>query len=208
MNLAYFRKSKFSLEETVKKVKSLAEKEKLKVLGEIDLSNQKGKLLSICNENWFGNLLASDKNLFGLLPCSIVILKNDSQVTIGVSSPALLGGVTHNPTVHKISQQAEVTFKKLIDEAAGVGPLKPINIKLYSTLSCPYCKMEKAWLESKNVKHDVVYVDLNPKEAEAMVAKTGQMGVPVTEIIYEDAEPEFVIGFDKEKLSAILGIKD
>lgn len=208
MNLAYFRKSKFPLEETVKKVKSLAEKEKLKVLGEMDLPNQKGKLLSICNENWFGNLLATDKNLFGLFPCSVIILKDDSQVVVGVSNPALLGGVSHDPAIHEISHEAELIFKKLVDEAAGVGPLKPINIKLYATLSCPYCKMEKAWLESKNVKHDVVYVDLNPKEAEAMVAKTGQMGVPVTEIIYEDVEPEFVIGFDKEKLSSILQIKE
>ncbi len=208
MNFAYFRKSKSSFEEAVKKIKSLAEKEKLKVLGEMDLPNQKGKLLSICDENGLGNLLASDKNLFGLFPCSIIILKNDSQVVIGISNPTLLGSVTHNPAVHKISQDAEVTFKKLVDEAAGVGPLKPINVKLYSTLSCPYCKMEKAWLESKNVKHDVVYVDLNPKEGEAMVAKTGQMGVPVTEIIYEDEESEFVVGFDKERLSSILGIKE
>ncbi len=208
MNLAYFRKSKLSFEETVKRAKSLAEKEKLKILGEVDLPNQKGKLLNICNENWLGALLTTDKNLFGLLPCSIVVLRNDSQVIIGVSSPALLGGVTHDPAVHKISQQAEVTLKKLVDDVAGVGPLKPINVKLYATLSCPYCKMEKGWFESKNVKHDVVYVDLNPKEAEAMVAKTGQMGVPVTEIIYEDAEPEFVVGFDKGKLSSLLGIED
>ena len=82
----------------------------------------------------------------------------------------------------------------------------PTNIKLYSTMSCPYCKMEKAWLDEKRVKHEVIYVDLNPQEAEKMVAKTGQMGVPVTEIQYENEKPAYVIGFNTVQLSQLLGV--
>lgn len=80
-------------------------------------------------------------------------------------------------------------------------------VKLYSTTTCPYCKMEKSWLESNGVKHDVVMVDLNQKEAEAMVLKTGQMGVPVTEIGFKDGEAQYIVGFDKPKLAALLGVK-
>ena len=83
---------------------------------------------------------------------------------------------------------------------------KLMNVKLYSTMSCPYCRMEKAWLDEKKVNHDVIYVDLNPKEAEKMVAKTRQMGVPVTEIQYENANPVYVIGFDPGRLSQLLGV--
>lgn len=83
---------------------------------------------------------------------------------------------------------------------------KITNIKLYSTLTCPYCKMEKAWLDEKKVQHEVIFVDLNPKEAESMVQKTGQMGVPVTEIQFEDSNPEYVIGFDRERLSRLLTV--
>lgn len=83
---------------------------------------------------------------------------------------------------------------------------KPTHIKLYATLSCPYCKMEKVWLDSKKVKHDVIFVDLSPKDAEEMVRKSGQMGVPVTEITYDDKTSEFVIGFDQHKLSHVLGV--
>ena len=83
---------------------------------------------------------------------------------------------------------------------------QPLSIKLYSTMSCPYCKMEKVWLDEKRIKHEVIYVDLNPQEAEKMVAKTGQMGVPVTEIQYENEKPAFVIGFDTVKLSQLLGV--
>jgi len=36
-----------------------------------------------------------------------------------------------------------------------------------------------------------------------MIQKSGQMGVPVIEI-----DEKFVVGFDKEKISQLLGIKD
>lgn len=80
------------------------------------------------------------------------------------------------------------------------------HVKLYATLSCPYCKMEKAWLDEKKIKHEIVFVDLNPIEAEKMVLKTGQMGVPVTEIQFENSNPEYIIGFDVQRLSQVLGI--
>lgn len=81
---------------------------------------------------------------------------------------------------------------------------KPKHIKLYSTMSCPYCKMEKAWLDQNNIPHEVVYVDRDPQEAKKMVAKTKQLGVPVTEIVFEDEKTQFVIGFDKPTLSKLL----
>ncbi|OGC56349.1 hypothetical protein A2425_01165 [candidate division WWE3 bacterium RIFOXYC1_FULL_42_17] len=95
-------------------------------------------------------------------------------------------------------------MKTLINETTGVGELKVVNVKLYSTHTCPYCKMEKDWLEKNMVKHETVYLEEAPKEAEYVVKSTGQMGVPVTEIIYEDNESEFVIGFDRDKLASML----
>ena len=80
------------------------------------------------------------------------------------------------------------------------------EITLYATFTCPYCKMEKNWLESKGIKHKVVMVDLNPYEAEKMVKETGQMGVPVAKFEYENAEPQFVIGFDQRRLSDVLKV--
>ena len=38
--------------------------------------------------------------------------------------------------------------------------------------------------------------------AEKMIQKSGQMGVPVAEI-----DGEIVVGFDKEKITGLLGIK-
>lgn len=86
--------------------------------------------------------------------------------------------------------------------------MKIKKVKVYSTVMCPYCKMEKAWLEGNKIEHEVSYVDQNQEEAIEMVRKTGQMGVPVTEITYEEGNPDFIVGFDVPKLSEILGIKN
>jgi glutaredoxin len=64
--------------------------------------------------------------------------------------------------------------------------------------------MEKAWLDSKKLAHTVVYVDDDEKEARRLVERTGQMGVPVTEIEYDAGDPEFIVGFDKKRLEGIL----
>jgi len=82
--------------------------------------------------------------------------------------------------------------------------MKPTNVKIYSTMSCPYCKMEKTWLDENNIKHELLYVDTDDKAAREMIEKTGQMGVPVTELSYAEGEPVYVIGFNKTQLSELL----
>lgn len=84
--------------------------------------------------------------------------------------------------------------------------MKPVSIKLYSTTTCPYCMMEKAWLDSEKVKHEVVYVDMDRAQAIEMVKKTGQMGVPVTQVKYENGKEDYIVGFDKPRLSQILKV--
>jgi glutaredoxin len=66
--------------------------------------------------------------------------------------------------------------------------------------------MEAAWLDEKKVKYELIHVDKDQKEAEDMVKKTGQMGVPVTAIQFEGGEEEFVVGFDRPQLSQILNV--
>lgn len=66
--------------------------------------------------------------------------------------------------------------------------------------------MEKSWLDSKGIEHKVVMVDMNPYEARKMVQETGQMGVPVTKIEYDNSQPQFIIGFDQKLLSELLRI--
>jgi len=62
------------------------------------------------------------------------------------------------------------------------------------------------WLTSKKVNFEKILVDQNQQAAMDMVKKTGQMGVPVTEIEYTDRKSEFVIGFNQPQLSYMLGV--
>jgi len=85
--------------------------------------------------------------------------------------------------------------------------MKVKKVKVYSTTACPYCQMEKAWLEENKIEHEIVYVDQNQNEAINMVRKTGQMGVPVTEIEFDEGNSKFIVGFDTPRLSEALGVK-
>lgn len=75
------------------------------------------------------------------------------------------------------------------------------NITIYSTPTCPYCKMEKQYLASKGIAYTDVDVAADPTKADEMIKKSGQMGVPVTDI-----DGTIIVGFDKPKLNAALGL--
>ena len=72
-------------------------------------------------------------------------------------------------------------------------------VKIYTTPTCVYCKSLKEYFNEKGIVFEEVDVSLDEKELEKMVAISGQMGVPVTEI-----EGDVVIGFDKAKIDEIL----
>jgi len=206
MNLAYFRKSKFDFNKTLENLKDKAKDLGLDLLGEVEISS--GKIVQLCAKDWLSNLVSSQKELFAILPCSFLVFKKDDEVFVGVSDPSLLGKLSYDPSVQEISTKADSTLKKLVDDACGVEPLKVKKVRLYVTTSCPYCKMEASFLDQNKVDYDYVLVDLDRNAAQEMVQKTGQMGVPVTEIVYENGDEEYIIGFDKSKLSQILLIKN
>lgn len=77
-----------------------------------------------------------------------------------------------------------------------------MNVKIYSTPTCPFCHKAKAFLKEHNVKFVDVNVAEDDKARDEMVEKSGQMGVPVIEI-----DGEFIIGFDEQVLRQKLQIK-
>ena len=70
---------------------------------------------------------------------------------------------------------------------------------MYSTLTCPYCRMAKEYLKGRKVKYEDVDVSANRKKAEEMIRKSGQMGVPVL-----DMGGKIIVGFDREAIDAAL----
>ena len=75
------------------------------------------------------------------------------------------------------------------------------SVIIYSTPTCPYCKMAKQYMTEHGVEYKEIDVAADAKAAEEMVQRSGQMGVPVI-----DVDGEIIIGFDKDALKKALGI--
>jgi glutaredoxin len=81
-----------------------------------------------------------------------------------------------------------------------------MDITIYSTTTCPYCKMLKDYLSEKGIGFSEKLVDQDDAAKEEMVNISGGfLGVPYT-LIKKDGKEEKVIGFDKGKINDILGL--
>lgn len=80
-----------------------------------------------------------------------------------------------------------------------------VKITMYTTRTCPFCKMEKDYLNSKQIAFEEVLVDENPDRAQEMIAMSGQLGVPFT-VIEQDGQRVQILGFDKARLDETLKI--
>ncbi len=72
-------------------------------------------------------------------------------------------------------------------------------VRVFSTSTCPYCKMAKTYLDEMGIAYENVDVAADAAGRDEMIKKSGQMGVPVI-----DVDGELVIGFDKERLDGLL----
>ena len=76
------------------------------------------------------------------------------------------------------------------------------KVTVYSTMTCPWCQMTKAFLKESNISYQDVNVATDQKAAQEMIEKSGQMGVPVIDI-----DGKVIVGFDKKALRKALKIK-
>ncbi len=51
-----------------------------------------------------------------------------------------------------------------------------MTVKVYSTPTCPYCKMVKEYLSSRGVSYEDMDVSSNRAAAEEMIKVSGQIG--------------------------------
>jgi glutaredoxin-like YruB-family protein len=77
-----------------------------------------------------------------------------------------------------------------------------MEVTVYSTPTCPWCIKVKEFLKEHKIEFKSVDVAADQEKAREMVEKSGQMGVPVTEI-----DGQIVIGYDEAKLKKLLKIK-
>jgi glutaredoxin-like YruB-family protein len=91
-------------------------------------------------------------------------------------------------------------FDKLVNAAGPESAQKSVTV--YTTPSCSWCNTLKSYLRQKGIAYQEVDVSRDPREAEELVRRTGQQGVPQSNI-----GGEWVVGFDKTRINTLLGIQ-
>jgi len=77
---------------------------------------------------------------------------------------------------------------------------KPVTV--YSTPTCSWCTTLKNYLNDKNIRYTDIDVSGDHNAAKEMVRRSGQQGVPQTDI-----GGQMVIGFDKATINRLLNIQ-
>jgi glutaredoxin 3 len=81
-----------------------------------------------------------------------------------------------------------------------------MQVTVYSTTTCPYCKMLKDYLNEKAVSYVGKLVDTDEAAQKEMAEiSNGFMGVPFV-VVEKDGNRETIVGFDKGRLNYILGL--
>jgi thioredoxin 1 len=75
------------------------------------------------------------------------------------------------------------------------------KVKVFSTPTCPYCHMVKAYLKDKKIAFEDIDVSQDQNQARAMVERSGEMGVPQLWI-----DDQIVIGFNKPVIDELLSL--
>jgi glutaredoxin-like YruB-family protein len=76
------------------------------------------------------------------------------------------------------------------------------NVIIYTTPTCVYCRAAKEFFKEHNVAYEEKDVSVDEQARNIMVKKSGMMAVPVIDI-----NGTIVIGFDRAKVSQLLGIQ-
>ena len=75
------------------------------------------------------------------------------------------------------------------------------RVTVYSTPTCGWCTRLKSYLRKRGVSFRDVDVSRDMRAAQALVARSGQTGVPQTDI-----DGTLVVGFDKARIDRLLGL--
>ena len=77
------------------------------------------------------------------------------------------------------------------------------KIEVYTTKTCHFCHDLKDFLDEKGITYTEYDVSSDEERREELVKRSNQLGVPVLFV-----DDEMIIGFNKEKISELLGIKE
>ena len=143
-----------------------------------------------------GNVLLIDVNnvkdihqIYGInsVP-SLVVIKNDDIQNIikGCQTSNYYDQIINEKTVSYGQNHTDKPQKRVV---------------VYSTPTCTYCNKIKQYFNKHGIKYTDINVAANQQAAAEMAQKSGQRGVPQTDI-----NGQIIVGFDVAKLSRLLNI--
>ncbi len=110
--------------------------------------------------------------------------------------------VSENPPEGKTA-----VAQTIVGEEADKGPtaeekkafrVRPGEVTIYTTPTCPWCHRTKAWMRDRKVRYREIDITTDKKGLEEMVRISGQTGVPV--IVVGD---EIIVGFNEKRLNEL-----
>ena len=132
----------------------------------------------------------------------------DIHTSYGVTSvPSLLVFADGRLTgVIKGCQESDyykaLTENSLFRGQTAAGEQSPKRVTVYSTPTSSWCNTLKSWLKQKGISYTDIDVSADQRAAEDLVKRTGQQGVPQTDI-----NGEIVVGFNQPRLKELLGLQ-
>ena len=100
------------------------------------------------------------------------------------------------------SAYGSILSGKEMGASTGDKSVKSKQVTVYTTPSCSWCTTLKTYLDQNQVRYREINVAADMAAAEAMVKRSGQQGVPQTEI-----NGQMIVGFDKARINQLLEIK-
>lgn len=80
------------------------------------------------------------------------------------------------------------------------------KVTVYSTTTCPYCKLLKEYLRNRQIEFEDILLDAQPEKIQAYLDKCGNRGVPCTHVKGDDGVETTILGFDKVRIDQALGL--
>lgn len=103
---------------------------------------------------------------------------------------------------HKAEQFNAIIGKNVFVSGTGADEKRQKRVTVYTTPTCSWCTTIKRHLQANGIQYREVNVAADQKAAEEMVKKSGQQGVPQTDI-----DGQIIVGFDKTRINSLLGIR-
>jgi uncharacterized protein (DUF302 family) len=125
MRYGYTKEIKKDFEEAVNVAKEALKKEGFGVLTEIDVKATLKKKLNVdyknylilgaCNPSFAYKALQAEKEIGLLLPCNIIVYKNDDKVFVSALLPTVAMSMVDNEQLKQVAQEVEQKLKEVVD---------------------------------------------------------------------------------------------